>query len=321
MAPRRTESTAFDDMASRVFTRRGMEDLGDHLEAVYGIEVVAVASLDVGVARVERSDGPPWVARVMSAVRPPAATNADAAVLRHLATHDFPAERLAAESPISTMADQQVLVTEFIPSVKRKLEADIYRRLGRLLARLHQLPLPTGAAARPAGSLHHHAEGPMGNEITAAGEWLDQIETRLPGSCARGVARLRAALADADDASGLPEAVIHPDPAVVNLVRTTGGYAFVDWTGAGVGSRLASIAHLLGSPRAAPQVMAGYTDLVELSDVERERLPAVAATRPLIGVVWDLGFSPAERAPTILGRVSRVRRDAAKLAAAALATR
>lgn len=318
MTTRQDSSRAFEDMARRVFTRERMEDLGSHLEEVYGISVDEICILDVGVARV-RSDGPPWIARVMSAARPAAATAADAAFLKHLACHDFPAERLASAEPISTMAGQQVLVTEFIPSVRRKIEPDIYQLLGRLHARLHTLPLPTGAAARPAGSLHHHAEGPIRNEITAAAEWLDQIETRLPASTARGVARLRTALEEADDAEGLPEAVIHPDPALVNLVRTVDGYACVDWTGAGVGPRLASLAYLLGSPKAAPRIMEGYAEIVELTDAERERLPTVAATRPLIGLVWNLGFSPPEKAEAILGRLSGVRRNAAKLAAAALA--
>lgn len=320
MAPAdRDASTAFDDMSRRVFTRHRLEDLGSHLREVYGIDVVEISKLDVGVARVDRSDGPPWVARVMSAARPATATDADAALLAHLARHDFPAERLASTDPVSTMAGQQVLVTEFIPSVKRKMEADIYQLLGRLHARLHALPMPTGPAARPAGSLHHHAEGPMRNEITAAGAWLDQIETRLPASTARGVDRLRAALAEADDAEGLPEAVIHPDPAVVNLVRTSDGYALVDWTGAGVGPRLASLAQLLGSPKAAPLVMEGYAEITQLTNAERERLPTVAATRPIIGLVWNLGFSPPEKAESILGRLSVVRRNASKLAAAALA--
>ena len=43
----------------------------EHLEACHGIAVAGLAPLDLGVYRVDRRDGPAWVARVFPAARPP----------------------------------------------------------------------------------------------------------------------------------------------------------------------------------------------------------------------------------------------------------
>src|SRR5450755_4796330 len=40
-----------------------------HLESAYGIRIVRMTELDAGVFRVDRHDGPGWVARVFPATR------------------------------------------------------------------------------------------------------------------------------------------------------------------------------------------------------------------------------------------------------------
>jgi len=69
--------------------------VGVHLGGRYGIEVAATAELDADVLRVDRRDGPPWVARVFSGERPVADVEAEAALLRRLEEAGFPAERPA----------------------------------------------------------------------------------------------------------------------------------------------------------------------------------------------------------------------------------
>jgi hypothetical protein len=59
---------------------RSTDGLADHLGACYGIGVTGLAELDLGVFRVERAEGEPWVARVFPAVRPLAEVEGDAAV-------------------------------------------------------------------------------------------------------------------------------------------------------------------------------------------------------------------------------------------------
>jgi len=58
--------------------------LAGHLADRYGVAVTATAALDVGVVRVDRADGPSWVARVFSDARPVAEAEADAEILRRL---------------------------------------------------------------------------------------------------------------------------------------------------------------------------------------------------------------------------------------------
>lgn len=303
----------FDATLNRMYNRRGLEGVPAHLEKTYGIEVSAVESLDVGVLRVDRRDGPPWVARVFSALRPAAAAEGDAAVLRHLEKHEYPAERLAAKEPISTIEGQAVLVSGFVPTVKRPREPDVYEILGRQLARLHTLPLPKGPAARPAGGLHHFADGSRRQELDAAASWLDQIEERVAAADLPRLDQLRIALKEAEDGSKLPTAVIHPDPVAKNIVRVDEGYAYVDWTGAGVGPRAVSLEWILG-----PEIVRGYSELVTLTDEEWDRLPGIRLGRHLVSLCFGAALSPHKIA-SMVKRISTIRREAAKAVAAARA--
>ncbi len=72
------------------------ERLREHLEARYGIGVTAMTDLDVGVWHVARADGPDWVARWFPAVRTAEAVAGDAEILRYVAAHELPAERMLA---------------------------------------------------------------------------------------------------------------------------------------------------------------------------------------------------------------------------------
>lgn len=306
----------FDTTLNRMYNRAGLDGLPAHLTDTYGIDVAAVESLDVGVVRVDRRDGPAWVARVFSVHRLAQATAGDAAVLRHLEQHDFPAERLAAKKPVSTMAGQEVLVTGFVERVKRQREPDVYEIRGRELGRMHSLPLPKGAAARPAGALHHFADGSRRDELDVAASWIDQIDNRVPTGDRRHLDQLRSALHEADDGSGLPVALIHPDPVGKNTVRVADGFAYIDWTGAGVGPRVASLDWMLGPGESAPRTISGYSEHVNLTDEEWERLPGVMESRSLVSLCFRIALSP-DKTAAMVKRINTIRRDAKKVAAAA----
>jgi hypothetical protein len=71
--------------------------VGVHLQERYGIEVTGVVGLDAGVFRVDRRDGPSWVARVFPARRAVADVEAEAELLRALdqpAGHKGPADAI-----------------------------------------------------------------------------------------------------------------------------------------------------------------------------------------------------------------------------------
>jgi catechol 2,3-dioxygenase-like lactoylglutathione lyase family enzyme len=90
------------------------ERLQSHLESRYGIGVTQLSELDVRVFRVDRRDGPSWVARLFPAVRPAAVVAGDAEILAFLAEHDFPAERRATTESVSALDGRAVLVTEYV---------------------------------------------------------------------------------------------------------------------------------------------------------------------------------------------------------------
>jgi len=103
-----------DRFVERMYSRTGLERLPAHLEGRYGIRVAQLTELDLGVFRVDRSDGPSWVARVFPSARPLEQVEGDAEILRALARERFPAERCAHTEAVSTHEGQGVLVTEFV---------------------------------------------------------------------------------------------------------------------------------------------------------------------------------------------------------------
>jgi catechol 2,3-dioxygenase-like lactoylglutathione lyase family enzyme len=132
------------------------ERLRAHLETRYGIRVAAMTELDLSVWRVGRVAGPDWVARAFPARRSAEAVAGDAAILRYLAARGFPAERCAADEPVSVLGGRAVLVTEWASPVPRHQRRDAIRaagglsHLGALLGRLHTLD--TRPAARAGGN-------------------------------------------------------------------------------------------------------------------------------------------------------------------------
>src|SRR5262245_26374632 len=109
-----TARRTLQDTWKLIRQRQGIESLAGHLDRQYGTSGGALVPLDAGVYRVDRRDGPPWVARLFPAVRPLERAVGDAHILRFLETHAFPAERLAHADPVSTHEGQAVLVTEFV---------------------------------------------------------------------------------------------------------------------------------------------------------------------------------------------------------------
>ena len=108
------------------------ERLRAHLETRYEITVDAMTELDLGVWRVGRAEGPDWVARWFPARRAAEAVAGDAAILGYLAAHEFPAERCAADEPVSVLDGRSLLVTEWAGPVPRQQRRDAIRAAGGL---------------------------------------------------------------------------------------------------------------------------------------------------------------------------------------------
>ena len=269
--------------------------------------------------RVDQRTGTPVVARLFSGRRPHVAVLGDLAVLEQLRAAEFPAERPFGPGPLSIHDGQSVLVTHFVRKAPKPAwpAGDPVAALGALVGRLHRLA-PAGAADRPAGALHHFAEGRAADELSAARRWLRDIEPRIAVADRDQLDLLGRALADADDATGLPEAFVHPDPVPKNTVFTRDGPVLVDWAGAGRGPRVASLALVLRSSWAGPRFMRGYAASIELDAEERRRAPDLLMTRALIDMAFRVCLEPAKVRQQVQ-RLPSVRQQTSALAAAALA--
>ncbi|MGH9046135.1 MAG: hypothetical protein ACRDVW_02355, partial [Acidimicrobiales bacterium] len=215
--------------------------------------------------------------------------------------HDFPAERCAATEPVSVLAGRPVLVTGYVDGVVRAERRQAVkamggiRRLGDLLGHLHTLPVSAGVVARSGGAWHHLAEGEPRDELSAAKAMLMGAQREADPSDRRHFETLWSALDSLDDCAGLPEALVHPDFVLMNVVAAPArGLVLVDWTGAGRGPRLWSLAFVLfaegaKSLKRIDLVAAGYRQHVTLEPEELERMAGVVRARPLVFAVWALG--------------------------------
>lgn len=167
--------------------------------------------------------------------------------------------------------------------------------------------MPAGAD-RPAGALHHFADGTMADELRAVSGWLDSIKVRVPSGGAGAFDTIRTAVAAADGGDGLTEAFVHPDPVPKNVIFTADGPVLVDWTSAGRGPRLPSMTLVLKSSWAAAPFVKGYSRVVTLTAEERERLPELLFSRQLIDRAFGVCRDP-EKAVTTAKKLTALRRD------------
>jgi methyltransferase (TIGR00027 family) len=282
-------ASAIGTYLERTFHRDGIDRLAEHLRGTYGIAVTGTRRLDVGVVRVERADGPAWVARIFPAARPLDSTRADAEALRYLESVGYPAERLADSEPVSEHEGQAVLVTEHLDGKPRSTQ-QLLHQLGELLGRLHALPDPPD---RPGGGWHHLVlDGGPGDEIAALQALLD-AHGHVPNEWRAELDALRDEVDQLDDLHDLPHAFTHPDFVAANTIITPDkGPVIIDWTGAGLAPRLWTLAFLLWSagmsgPRYVDAAIAGYRTHVQLTPDELDQLQAAIAARPLIFDVWS----------------------------------
>jgi len=265
--------------------------LAAHLTGTYDISVSAIGALDSGVFRVDRTDGPSWVARVFPPARALEGVEGDAAILRALERAGFPAERCAHPNATSIFEEQAVLVSEFVepaPALRPGRTAAI---LGALLGRLHANP---GSGLREGGAWHHlsFVGGPR-EEIAATRERLEDAQTRVGLRELDAYYRVCDAVEALDDCHDLTHTFVHPDFVSVNAIPTADErLVIVDWTGAGRGPRLWSLGFLLWacgnrSPRLVDAVLSRYRTHVTLEPDELARLAAAIRARAVTLECWS----------------------------------
>jgi len=302
----------------------GLADRGGrlelHLAATHGIEVVGMDRLDLGVFRVDRADGAPWVARVFPESRPLEGVRGDAAILRALERAGFPAERCATAEPVSLLDGRAVLVTEFVEPGAPLRPGRTTAILGALLGGLHAQPAD---GIREGGAWHHlSVSGGPAAEVAAASGLLEQAQSRVG---LRELARyheLCDAVEQTDACEDLPHAFVHPDFVAANAIPTPDErLVIIDWAGSGRGPRLWSLGFLLWSagamsPKLIEPVVSRYRRHVTLEAAELERLEGAIRARPLMLACWSFGTGRQGLGET-LARVADANGLAAGIAAQA----
>ncbi|MEQ7128107.1 aminoglycoside phosphotransferase [Actinopolymorpha sp. B11F2] len=282
--------TDLEGLGARMDHMPAADRLLAHLRDRYEIDATAATKLSphaTYVFRIDRNDGDPWIARAFHPARPRAGAEGDAAILRFLERHDYPAERLAVDDAVSDFDGSSVLVTRFVEGEPLPKGSEI-ALMGDLLGRLHALPYDE-SASRPGGAVGDDPsrEGAPRQDLLAALSFLDAVDTKVSAAHRQRFEQLRDQVRAADDGHGLPEALLHgcllasPDHVVV----TGQGPAAIHWMGSGRGPRLADFAYLMwGTWLNEEEIDAGvnaYRRHVELTDEELDRLEAVMRMRPL----------------------------------------
>jgi aminoglycoside phosphotransferase (APT) family kinase protein len=303
-------------MAERPTRRFEHAALEAHLADHYGIRISSMALIDDPEWRprgsweghypstlvVTREDGPPWVVRIFSSPADEVSrVEGDAEILRFLAAHDFPAERIAHDEPVSVLDGSGVIVTELIEGGRPTDETGrtdspaVMEEMGSLLGRLHSLPAAGGAIARDGGSEEHDGGPYVGRpkqDLAAAMAYLASVEDAVAPEGREKFEWLRDQVEAADDAEGLPEALTHGNYHVWAAVGPVGDLSIVGWAGSGRGPRLPALTWLVvtaseGNADLVDAVVRGYREHVQLTDEELDRLPGVFNLRPLWLACYD----------------------------------
>jgi Ser/Thr protein kinase RdoA (MazF antagonist) len=303
------------------FEVKGIATLASHLNTNYGIEVAMMTELDLGVIRVDRHDGPSWVARVFPTTRSLDDVRCDAEVLERLEEGGFPAERNAAPDPVSIHEGQAVLVTTFIPGQRPKAGARTFAYLGSLLGALHTR---TGEHVPPGGGWHHLISvGTPSDEVRALQSLLESFAPSITASDKSVFTALTKVVYEIDTCEDLPHCFVHPDMVPSNAIEVDdGSMAIVDWANAGRGPRLWSIGMSLFAAgvrdaRLVEKFVSRYVKWGSLEPEELDRLDGAIRARPLTIHAWEIAHgrtSLSQTAETLrfLKRSSHEIADAAR---------
>jgi Ser/Thr protein kinase RdoA (MazF antagonist) len=307
------------------FVLRNVSRLPTHLNDAYGIDVSALTELDLGVLRVDRHDGPSWVARVFPATRPLADVRKDADALRRLEQGGFPAERTALTDAVTQFEGQGVLVSTFIPGVRPKSDGRTFAYLGALLGRLHS---HEGASVGPGGGWHHLvSSGTPNDEVTALQNLMDVFAPRVENEDVKVLKALRKQVDALDVCDDLPHCFVHPDMVPMNALELDDrSLVIVDWTNAGRGPRLWSLGMTLFAAgardmRLVEKVISRYIKHTSLDPDELERLEGAIYARPLTIHAWEIvrGRKALADTPLTIRFLQRVSAQIADTARAAFA--
>lgn len=277
-----------------MYIRSSQESLQAHLEKVYGIKVKQLIELDLGTFRVDRDDGPSWVARQFPMDRTMESVKGDARILHFLEQNGYPAERVAHQRAVSTLEEMSILVTHFVQGSKPKGSVRAFYFLGVLLGRLHSLPINSDAIVRKGGAWHHlSVDGGPREEIDAALSFYKNSAHKVQEKEQSLYETFLTELLRGEDFHDMPQALIHPDFVPVNMIKVdVGNWVVVDWAGAGIGPRIWSLGFLLWAAglrdlQCVDAVVTGYRKYINLEKEELAGLTNAMGVRPVVFNCWN----------------------------------
>ncbi len=249
--------------------------------------------LDAGVFRVDRDDGPPWVARMSVTSRPRARTvrGRRGAPLPG-APASSPPNAAPTRDRSPTLGGRAVLVTGYVPG-KRPPSDPGHPPQARRPARAGCTrcpPSPGPPSARRARCITCRSTRAVPARTSPRPRaLLADLDGRVPDEHRQLYELIAGLLPEGDDCHGLPEAFLHPDPVRNNVIVTPDGPVLVDWTGAGRGPRLASLAALLhtAGPDTPAKSLTATGRHTDLTAEELDRLEGVLWIRPLWLAAWQ----------------------------------
>ncbi len=205
--------TKRNDSRERPFPVPAVERLASHLRDRYSVDATAVTKISQhndGVYRVDQSSGDPWIARIHPPARPTGGVEGDAAILRFLEQHDYPAERLATADAVSDLDGASVLVTGFVDGGQLVDGREKMSMMGDLLGRLHALGVDeTVSRLGGAAGDDPRWEGSPTRDLMAALSFLDSVDAKVAPSSRELFENLRERVHSAEAGEGLPEALLH----------------------------------------------------------------------------------------------------------------
>jgi Ser/Thr protein kinase RdoA (MazF antagonist) len=275
------------------FKIKGIATLATHLNDTYDIDVAMMTELDLGVLRIDRHDGPSWVARVFPPSRHIDDVRRDAEMLELLERGGFPAERKAAPTSVSLHDGQAVLATQFIAGGHPTAGGRTFAWLGGLLGALHAREVPESIA--PGGGWHHLvSSGTPRDEVSALQVLLDERASSVAPSDMEAFRALVRAVASLDTCEDLRHCFVHPDMVPSNAIeKDDGAIVIVDWANAGRGPRLWSLGMSLFTAgvrdlRLIEKLVSRYAKWSALDPEEMDRLDGAIRARPLTIHAWEV---------------------------------
>lgn len=284
---------SIDDFKEQMYKRSSKECIKKHLEDAYKMRVAEIIKLDLGVFRVDCFDGSSLIARQFPKARLIEDIKGDADILNFLAEKGFPAERCAVPNAVSSLDGQGILLTNFVQGTKLKGSPKAHYFQGILLGCLHSLQIESSQITRRGGAWHHlSVQGGPREEIDAALSLLKDAEPIVSEKQKPLYERLFEELKMADDFHDMPQALIHPDFVLPNMIKVdVANWVVLDWAGVGLGPRIWSLGFVLWaagyrSIECVDALIAGYRRFINLDSNELKQISRAIGIRPLIFDIW-----------------------------------